>query len=113
MSAGPPPARKKLQWRLEGLAYLAAERLLTLVPLPVLWRAGAALSGWSRLVPSRRRIVRRNLRTVLAHVSHKPSGCGFRTRCPKAIPECALETPPLEEKMPGHYVACIRVDKKG
>jgi len=40
----------------------------------------------------------------------KPSGCGFRTRCPIAKPECSKEVPPLEEKKPGHTAACPYVN---
>ncbi len=41
---------------------------------------------------------------------NKPTGCPFRTRCPIARAECAEGFPVVEEKEPGHFVACPYVD---
>jgi peptide/nickel transport system ATP-binding protein/oligopeptide transport system ATP-binding protein len=41
-----------------------------------------------------------------------PSGCHFRTRCPKVIPRCADTAPPLIEVQPGHRAACIHYEER-
>lgn len=37
---------------------------------------------------------------------HRPTGCAFHPRCPKASPSCAGEDPPLTDLAPGHGAAC-------
>ncbi len=52
---------------------------------------------------------RRVLQGELPSPLEPPSGCVFRTRCPRAIAECAAAVPPLREVQPGRFAACIRV----
>jgi oligopeptide/dipeptide ABC transporter ATP-binding protein len=42
--------------------------------------------------------------------ANPPSGCVFHPRChhPRKDAACASIVPPLEEKAPGHFVACIK-----
>jgi oligopeptide/dipeptide ABC transporter ATP-binding protein len=42
--------------------------------------------------------------------ANPPSGCVFHPRChhPRKDAACAAIVPPLEEKTPGHFVACIK-----
>jgi len=35
-----------------------------------------------------------------------PPGCHFHTRCPYVMDRCRVDTPPLEQREPGRWVAC-------
>lgn len=68
-----------------------SKALLSAVPLPN---------------PSRRNKERIILTGDVPTPLRKPSGCGFRTRCPIAKPECSQSIPLLEAKRDGHFAAC-------
>ena len=70
------------------------QALLSAIPVP---RPGA----------NRRRIM---LTGDVPSPANPPSGCVFHPRCfhPQKDAACAALTPPLEEKAPGHWVACIK-----
>ena len=69
------------------------EALLSSVPIPD-----------PPLQRARRRIV---LQGEIPNPVNPPSGCRFQTRCPLVEARCRVESPPLEEKAPGHWAACF------
>jgi peptide/nickel transport system ATP-binding protein len=41
-----------------------------------------------------------------------PTGCHFHPRCPRAMPRCSVEAPPLRDIAPDHRSACHLNDQK-
>ncbi|MCY3877640.1 MAG: ATP-binding cassette domain-containing protein [Rhodobacteraceae bacterium] len=58
----------------------------------------------------RRRIL---LKGDVASPADPPSGCVFRTRCPKAIDLCRERTPKFAQIAPGRFAACHLLDISG
>lgn len=68
----------------------------------------ALLSAVPEVDPELRR-ERIILKGDIPNPRNMPSGCPFRTRCPRAIAECSATVPPLQEVSPGRKAACIRL----
>ena len=53
------------------------------------------------------------IRGVAPSLLDRPRGCSFRSRCPRAMERCAVDTPKLREVRPDHFVACHLYETAG
>ena len=66
----------------------------------------ALLSAATAPDPKRRRQRKRIVQGDVPSPAKPPPGCHFHTRCPHAVAECKVTSPPLREVAPGHFVSC-------
>ncbi len=98
----------------DEVTILYAARVMEQAPCEELFRnpLNPYTRGLLESIPSAGGDRQRRLRAIpgtIPSALHPPPGCRFHPRCPMAVPECARVVPPLEEKAPRHYAACIRV----
>ena len=51
------------------------------------------------------------IKGIVPSLADLPQGCTFAPRCRFATDECRAAYPPLEERRPGHWVACWHADR--
>ena len=66
----------------------------------------ALLSAATAPDPRRKRRGKKIVQGDVPSPANPPPGCHFHTRCPYAVAECKVTSPPLKEIAPGHHVAC-------
>jgi peptide/nickel transport system ATP-binding protein len=92
-------------------------RIMEIAPTETLYRqprhpyTQALLAASPIPDPARRAGERPLLAGDIPSPTHPPSGCVFRTRCPRAQTACAETVPPLAETAPGHWKACLRENR--
>jgi oligopeptide/dipeptide ABC transporter ATP-binding protein len=98
----------------DRIAVMYLGRLVEVGPAYEVWSAPlhpyteALLSAVPSTQPAHRR-TRVQLEGDLPSPLDPPSGCRFRTRCPKATSLCATEVPPMRRYAPGHLAACHHI----
>ncbi len=78
----------------------------TLFSTPLHPYTEALLAAATAPDPKRRRKRKAIVQGDVPSPANPPPGCHFHTRCPYAIAECRVTSPPLREVAPGHQVAC-------
>ncbi len=78
----------------------------TLFSTPLHPYTEALLAAATAPDPKRRRKRKAIVQGDVPSPANPPLGCHFHTRCPYAIAECRVTSPPLREVAPGHQVAC-------
>jgi peptide/nickel transport system ATP-binding protein len=95
----------------DRVAVMYLGKLCELAPSDLLWERPAhpytrALLASIPEPDPERPIPDEQLTGELPSPMNPPSGCRFRTRCPRAEDRCAAEEPEVRELAEGHYVAC-------
>jgi peptide/nickel transport system ATP-binding protein len=96
----------------DRVAVMYLGRLCELAPSARLYEAphhpytAALMAAIPVMDPDKRREPSRLLVGEMPSPMNPPSGCRFRTRCPRAAARCAEREPEWRETEPGHFVAC-------